>query len=529
MRVRHTGGGAIAARAALTRVLPRRAAILLYPLAISCAPTAEAVVPVAPPPLASINQTQATPPSPPNDAQIATSPAAQRLLLGLAALSAGEQAVRAYVASNFKNPEAEGARSYLEHMLILNAWGRGFAPIQFTEASPTQATARVRNDLTNEINVIKIVVSEADGNQVLSFKSGLGGGRLPGWLPPATEEERLAVIASLLDRLSAADMFSGVVVIARDGVPIFQRAYGFADRERGISNTLTTQFRLGSMNKMFTGFTIGRLVEQGLLSYDDPLSKFLPDFPSAEAAQKIQIKHLLSHTSGLGMYFGAPEMLQTLSDVQSVIDGAPRQPLMFEPGSDFSYSNLGVVVLGRIIELVTGKDYYNYMQRTFFEPLGMRGAGFPDYHNAGPEVARPYEFRLLANGRFEQALVEDPSRRGGPAGDAAASAIDLLRFADAMQAGEVVRPATLELHTTPKPELSSPEYGYTFKTAPNGPTRDIIGHGGDASGTCTEFDIIRDTPSRYTMIILANSSLGSCLPVTRTIFRTLAPVSRPSS
>src|SRR4029078_5299625 len=96
-----------------------------------------------------------------------------------------------------------------------------------------------------------------------------------------------------------ADFLSGVAVIARDGKPVLAQAYGYADREKKIPNTVDTPFLLGSMNKLFTGSAIGQLVDQGKLSYEDPLAKFLPDFPNPESARTIKIKHLLSHTSGL--------------------------------------------------------------------------------------------------------------------------------------------------------------------------------------------------------------------------------------
>ena len=101
-------------------------------------------------------------------------------------------------------------------------------------------------------------------------------------------------------------MFSGTVLLARDGVPIFQGAYGVANKDFNVPNQLDTKFNLGSMNKMLTAVAAAQLVERGKLSFDDPLSKFLPDFPDAESAEKIKIKHLLSHTAGLGGYFSKP-------------------------------------------------------------------------------------------------------------------------------------------------------------------------------------------------------------------------------
>ena len=152
-----------------------------------------------------------------------------------------------------------------------------------------------------------------------------------------TEQERLQEIGSYLKRMGDADIFSGAIVIARDGKPVFAQAYGYADREKKIPNTVDTPFLLGSMNKLFTGLAIGQLVEQGKLSYEDPLAKFLPDFPDPESARKIKIKHLLSHTSGLGDYLGT----------QAYRDALDRHGRPSRPSSTYSRGSRPRSSLGR--------------------------------------------------------------------------------------------------------------------------------------------------------------------------------------
>src|SRR5262249_40146246 len=110
-------------------------------------------------------------------------------------------------------------------------------------------------------------------------------------------------LKSFVEKLAAADVFSGSVLLAKDCGPVFKGAYGMANKDFNAPNRIDTKFNLGSMNKMFTAVSIAQLVERGKLSFDDPLSKFLPDFPDPAAAQKIKIKHLLTHTAGLGGYF----------------------------------------------------------------------------------------------------------------------------------------------------------------------------------------------------------------------------------
>ena len=140
-----------------------------------------------------------------------------------------------------------------------------------------------------------------------------------------------------MKRLAEADVFSGAVLLAKDGVPVYKAVYGTANKDYGVPNKIDTKFNLGSMNKMFTAVSIAQLVEKGKLSFDDPLSKFIPDFPDAESAKKIQIKHLLSHTAGLGTYFGkryqdtSEAKLRTVDDMMAF--AKQDEKLLFEPGT----------------------------------------------------------------------------------------------------------------------------------------------------------------------------------------------------
>ena len=346
-----------------------------------------------------------------------------------------------------------------------------------------------------------------------------------------TEEARVQEIGAYLKRLGDADVFSGAVAIARDGKPVFAQAFGYADREKQIRNTLDTPFLLASMTKPFTGLAIGQLVEQGKLSYDDSLSKFLPGFPDAESATKIKIKHLLSHTSGLGNPAGtrlgesvSSNALDRQTTVKAIADSFERKRPEFEPGTKWSYSNTGFVLLGRIIEIVTGEDYYEYMAKNVFAPAGATSASFPLLPKNGVAVvpmAYPYEVAWDEdNSRpyIENKLGKD-FRRGSPAGNTIVSALDLIKLSNAMNAGLIVKPETLRLHTSPKPELNT-DYGYGFFTRKYG-NRPLVGHGGNALGMCTEFGELKDTP--YTIVVLSNLTIDTCMSVTDRILRVLGP------
>jgi D-alanyl-D-alanine carboxypeptidase len=403
----------------------------------------------------------------------------------------------------------------------------------------------VRNRITGDEDYLAVRVEPQPPYRIIQFpvvypqvKASWGLKRVAS--VAVTEQERLEEIGSYLKRMGDADIFSGAIVIARDGKPVFAQAYGYADREKKIPNTLDTPFLLASMSKLFTGLAIGQLVEQGKLGYDDPLSKFLPDFPDAESAKKIKIKHLLSHTSGLALALGdklsdsvGADVLDRQTTVKAMVDGFERKPLAFVPGTKYDYSNTGYVLLGRVLEIVTGEDYYDYMQKHVFAPAGAASASFPLLPANGVAVvpmAYPYEPRFDL-----ETLREDPDvnqlgkgfRRGSPAGESVVSALDLIKLSNAMNAGRIVKLETLRLHSTPKPELGAKNYGYGFSTRARRADRPLVGHGGNARGQCTEFGELRDTP--YTIVVLSNLTINKCMEVTERILRVLRPSEAPAA
>ncbi|GAI05666.1 unnamed protein product, partial [marine sediment metagenome] len=187
-------------------------------------------------------------------------------------------------------------------------------------------------------------------------------------------QEIVEKTTAFLEKLDAQDKFSGAVLIAKDGEPILKKAYGLANRSFNVPNKIDTKFNLGSMNKMFTGVAILQLAEQGKLTLDDKIIKYVLDYPNKEIASKVTIHQLLTHTSGMGLYW-TDEYFKTSKDLfKNVEDYLPlfvNQPLQFEPGSEFSYSNSGYMVLGLIIEKVTGQSYFDYVMENIYKPAGM--------------------------------------------------------------------------------------------------------------------------------------------------------------
>jgi CubicO group peptidase (beta-lactamase class C family) len=264
--------------------------------------------------------------------------------------------------------------------------------------------------------------------------------------------------------------------------------------------------------------TIAQLVEQGKLSYDDPLSKFIPDFPDSASARKILIKHLLTHTAGLGSYFNDEFQKSSRARFRSVDDMmqlAEGDSLAFEPGTRWSYSNTGMLVLGKVIEVVTEQDYFDYVRAHLFEPAGMTNTDSYELDQVNPNLAVGYqkEFRLDGTKRFRNNVFMHVIR-GGPAGGGYSNAEDLIRFAEALTSGKLVAPETFELMTTPKPELNSPQYGYGFAVDTQ---QNVVGHGGGFPGISSNLDIFKDTG--YTAVVLSNYG-GASRPIMEKI-RTL--------
>jgi CubicO group peptidase (beta-lactamase class C family) len=189
-----------------------------------------------------------------------------------------------------------------------------------------------------------------------------------------SEAEVVAALGKDLAAKTAADEFSGVVLLAKDGKPIFRQAYGFADLGLKVPNNPETKFNLGSINKVFTRISIEQLVLAGKLSLDDTIGKWLPDYPNKDAAAKVTIHQLLDMRSGLGDIFteefdkGAKDQLLKVRDLFVLF---ADKPLLFEPGTKQQYSNAGYVVLGAIVEAASGQDYFDYVREHIYKPAGM--------------------------------------------------------------------------------------------------------------------------------------------------------------
>lgn len=323
-----------------------------------------------------------------------------------------------------------------------------------------------------------------------------------------------AELRAELDRRSQDASFSGVVLLARQGAVVYQSAHGDADRQKHIANTLDTRFRFGSLGKMFTAVAVLQLAQAGKLGLDDTLGKFLPDYPDA-ALSKATLHQLLTHTAGAGDIFG-PEFaahraeLKRLEDYVRVFGArAPR----FPPGERHEYSNYGFILLGRVIEKVSGQSYADYVRDHVFTPAGMGATGNLPEDSHVPGLAVPYA--------GENSAEDTLPWSGTSAGGGYSTARDLLAFAAALQSGKLLDAAHTTLLLagkvdTPRPGL---RYAYGFEDArlPDGKRR--VGHGGGASGMNATLSLFPD--SGYVLVVLANVDPPAAMEIDRAVTRLL--------
>jgi CubicO group peptidase (beta-lactamase class C family) len=239
-----------------------------------------------------------------------------------------------------------------------------------------------------------------------------------------SSDNEIGIISKMMDLYESKDLFSGVVLLAKNNKIIFQKTYGFADKENKIPNTINTQYRLASVGKLFTIAAICKLYDEGKLDFSDKIGKYLDGF-SKEISEKVTITHLIKMTSGFGDYLRNEEFrknrsaFKTVNDLLRIVE---KENLAFEPGTDIMYSNSGFVVLGGIIEKISGKSYFEYVKENILIPSGMEHTYFPDSSENKNEAFR-YNRNIL--GEFKKLSTTYPAT---PAGNACSSLEDLLKF-----------------------------------------------------------------------------------------------------
>ena len=440
-----------------------------------------------------------------------TNAASQQLKNWLAAYDGADwEAYLAFVQKSFVTPPEPMLRS----PAFRNMTG-GFDLKAIEAQTPVQITAVIEDRASHQMARIVLEVESAEPHRILKLH--------PQPIPPAhlPQQELLTRTREFVQQQVSEDKFSGVVLIAKNGEPIFEQAYGFADREHRIPNTLQTRFGTASMGKMFTAVATLQLAEGGKLKLDEPIGKYLTDYPNKDLASKVTISELLSHTGGTGELFG-PELdkhrleLRTHEDYIRLFGG---RPVRFEPGSRWEYSNYGFVILGAVIERVSGLSYYDYVRDHIFGPAGMTQTRFPS--EGEPEPGRSVEYTKHGGTIWHPGETNPPSGpiRGMAAGGASTTIDDLLRFANVLQANKLLDAHHTELLTTG--HIATPSGGRSAYGFQDGVLNGLrcFGHDGSAPGASGDLRVC--PAAAFVVAVLSNMGPSAALQISTFIVNRL--------
>lgn len=428
--------------------------------------------------------------------QIPDTPAARQFSAWLDAFNSGDRA--ALLQYFEKNYPSQVKR--LDQELGFREQTGGFEFKKAEESTRTRFSGLVQERDSDQMARFTIEVEPAEPHRVIR----LGLRAIPSppefAVPRLTESEAIRALRAKLERDAARDKFSGAVLVARNGAPIFSGAYGVADREKKIPNKLGTRFRIGSMNKMFTAVSVLQLVQAGKVNLTDSLGRYLTNYPNKDVASKVTIHHLLTHTGGTGDIFG-PEFNAHRRDLRTLDDYVKlygKRSLEFEPGSRWAYSNYGFVLLGVVIERVSGESYYDYVRDHVYKPAGMISSGSESEDEVVPERSIGY----TKSGGSWHPNTDSLPFRGSSAGGGYSTVEDLLRFANALASHKLLGAHYTELLTTGKVDTpGGGHYAYGFGDRLAGGVRSF-GHGGGAPGMNGDLTIYPQ--SGYVVAILAN-------------------------
>lgn len=311
-----------------------------------------------------------------------------------------------------------------------------------TEESPSRLQAFALGSTTRGWAELILRPSREEPTRLRNIALGMGLHpgleHVPG--PPVPEAGLPRHLRAYLRDMAAADLFSGTLLVARNGRIVFQESVGFADRGARRPISWETRFNVGSVTKLATATAILRLVQEGRLALDAPVAKILPEAPMT-LPPGLTVRHLLTHTGGLGRgefdrHTAFPRELMSVDDLLRIAVAPPE----FAPGEDVRYSNTGFLVLGKVIEAVTGESYFDYVEREVFRRVGMRASGFLELDRDPVNVARGYTHVRVLPGDSLTYEFGDPHNtlfmeavRGSPAGGSYHTARDLLAWLEALR------------------------------------------------------------------------------------------------
>jgi CubicO group peptidase (beta-lactamase class C family) len=306
------------------------------------------------------------------------------------------------------------------------------------------------------------------------------------------------------------ELFTGTVLVARDGKPIFRRAYGAANREWMIPNSVDTRYRIGSITKQFTAAAILQMADEKKLELDDPIQKYLPGLPANW--RQASIRQLLSHTSGIPSHTSPDDSEANLMPVkhtpQELIDLLKDVPLNYEHGAKFMYNNMGYVLLGRIIEKVSGMSYPDYLAQKLLKPLNLRNSGYDDGRVVVRQLAQDYTNGIddVVKGRFVN------MSNVYAAGAMYSTVDDLLAWQQMLIKGKVLSPLSLKAMFTD----GGHHYGLGWFVREN-LARKLYEHGGNIGAYSSLLAYYPD--DKLTVIVLSNYGDGDVSKITDELAR----------
>lgn len=297
-----------------------------------------------------------------------------------------------------------------------------------------------------------------------------------------------------------AKQFMGSVLVAKGDQIILNKGYGYANVEWQVPNSPESKFRLGSITKQFTAACVLLLEERGKLKIDDPIKKYMPDAPAAW--DKITFFHLLTHTSGIPSFTGFPDYASTealATTPEKLVARFRDKPLEFQPGEKWNYSNSGYVLLGYLIEKISGEPYSQFVQENIFTPLGMKDSGYDSNTAIIPHRDSGYtpnEKGELQNAGYINMTIPLS------AGALYSTTPDLLKWEQGLFGGKLISATSLQKMTTPfKNDYA---FGLGVQEVKG---HKVVDHGGGIEGFNTELAYYPD--EKLTVIVLSNQNTGA--------------------
>jgi D-alanyl-D-alanine carboxypeptidase len=300
---------------------------------------------------------------------------------------------------------------------------------------------------------------------------------------------------ALVTDFTAADQFAGVVLVASGSASHLRRSFGLADREWQIAHRLESKFRLGSLTKQFTAAAILQLMEKGALSLDDPIARHYRAAP--DAWRDVRLMHLLTHTSGIPSYTSQPGFFDTTAlfehTPEEIIALTRDLPLLFRPGEKFKYNNGGYVLLGHVIEQLSGQSFEAYLHQNLLRPLGLDATGYEHTQALIPFRARAYRFGQsgIENAAFIAMSVPHA------AGSVYSTADDLFAWLKALKASRPISASSVALMI----QDHGQGYGMGFAVQSQFGRRHLV-HAGGINGFSVVLSHYPETDT--TFIVLAN-------------------------